>query len=147
MLIQITGTTGSQPPYDVFLCNTGGTSCFFISGNTYIPPIIEINSENYFPNEEKLLIRTIDANGCIFEEIQNCSSGTTGTCVCNEYEAFIGHPYPLSFSYDPCCPSGGTVTQNLFLPIKFTFSSSTTPNIITGNPAIIRLVRGLCPCT
>lgn len=147
MLIKITGTTGSQPPYDVYLCNTGGTSCFFISGNTNIPPEIEINTDDYFTGEEKLLIRTIDSNGCIFEEIQNCSSGTTGTCVCNEYEVYIGHPYPLSFSYEPCCPSGTTVIQNLFLPVKFTFSSSTAPNIITGNPGLIRIIGDLCPCS
>jgi len=147
MLIEITGTTGGLSPYDVFLCNTGGTNCFFISGNTNIPPSIFIDTENYFPSEETLLLRFIDTNGCIFEEIQNCSSGSTGTCVCKEYVVNIGHPIPVTFSYEPCCPSGTTVIQNLFLPINFTFSSSTAPNIISGAPGVISLVRDICPCT
>ena len=69
MTIEITGTTGGQSPYDIFLCNTGGTSCFYISGNTNIPPSIIIDSDNYFPNEDSLLLRIIDTNGCVFDEI------------------------------------------------------------------------------
>lgn len=146
MVIEITGTTGGQSPYDVFLCNTGGTSCFYVSGNTNIPPSIIIDTENYFPTEETLLLRLIDTNGCVFDEIQDCTSGATGTCVCNEYEIKWGHPGIISVSYDPCCPSGETITQNVSFPTTFLFSSSTTPNIISGFGGVVSLVGDICPC-
>jgi hypothetical protein len=146
MLIEITGTTGGQSPYDVFLCNTGGTSCFYISGNTNIPPSIIIDSDNYFPNEDSLLLRIIDTNGCVFDEIENCGSGSTGTCVCNEYNIKWVIPGILSFTYNPCCPSGATVTQTIAYPTPLTFSSSTTPNVISGTGDYIILLGDICPC-
>ena len=147
MLIEISGVTGGQSPYDIFLCTTANTSCFFISGNTFIPPNIIINSEDYFPNEEVLLLRLIDTNGCVHDEIQNCSSGSTGTCVCREYNLIWGHPGLITFTYDPCCPSGATTMTTINFPTPFTFSSSTTPNIIAGFGGYISEIGDLCPCT
>jgi hypothetical protein len=147
MVIEITGVTSGQSPYDIFLCNTGGTSCFFVSGNTNIPPSVIIDSENYFPNEEVLLVRLIDTNGCVYDEIQDCSSGSTGTCVCSEYKVKWGHPGVISFSYDPCCPSGSTITTTVTYPTEFFFSSSTTPNVIAGFGGIIVDLGDLCPCS
>lgn len=147
MEIQITGVTNGQAPYDIFLCTTANTSCFFISGNTSIPPNIIIDSEDYFPGEEVLLLRIIDTNGCVFDEVQNCYSGSTSGCVCNEYVVKWGHPGIVTFSYDPCCPSGATTTTTVNFPTPFTFSSSTTPNLIAGFGGIITLIGDLCPCS
>lgn len=147
MLIEITGVTSGQSPYDIFLCNTGGTSCFFVSGNTFIPPSINIDTQNYFPSEDTLLVRLIDTNGCVYDEIQDCSSGSTGSCVCNEYNIVWGHPGLITFSYDPCCPSGTTTTTTVNFPTPFTFSSSTTPNLIAGFGGIIQNLGDICPCT
>ena len=72
MIIEITGVTSGQSPYDVFLCNTGNTSCFFVSGTTFIPPVVIINAQKYFPNENTLLVKLIDTNGCIHQEVFNC---------------------------------------------------------------------------
>jgi hypothetical protein len=147
MIIEITGVTSGQSPYDIFLCNTGGTSCFFISGNTFIPPNVEIDTQFYFPGEQTLLVRLIDTNGCIHDEIQDCSSGSTGTCVCREYNIVWGHPGLITFSYDPCCPSGATTTTTVNFPTPFSFSSSTTPNVIAGFGGIITDLGDLCPCS
>lgn len=73
MIIEITGVTSGQSPYDVFLCTTGNTNCFFISGNTTIPPNIILNTEDYFPSEQVLSIKLIDTNGCIHNEILDCT--------------------------------------------------------------------------
>ena len=147
MIIEITGVTSGQSPYDIFLCNTGGTSCFFVSGNTYIPPNVYIDTENYFPGEETLLVRLIDTNGCVHDEIQDCTSGSTGSCVCREYTIIWGHPGIITFSYDPCCPSGTTTTTTVNFPNPFLFSSSTTPNLISGFGGIIQDLGDICPCS
>jgi len=146
MIIEITGVTSGQSPYDIFLCNTGGTSCFFVSGNCSIPPSVIIDSDNYFPSEETLLLRLIDTNGCVHDEIQNCLTGYTGTCVCSEYKVKWGHPGVISFSYNPCCPSGSTITTTVSYPTEFFFSSSTTPNVISSFGGIISELGNLCPC-
>jgi len=65
MIIEITGTTSGQSPYDVFLCDPTNTGCFFVSGNTFIPPNVIIQTENYFPGEQILYIRLLDTNGCL----------------------------------------------------------------------------------
>lgn len=72
MIIQITGDTGGLEPYDIFLCDPSNTSCFYVSGLTTIPATVEINTENYFPNEIILYIRIIDVNGCIYTKEINC---------------------------------------------------------------------------
>lgn len=146
MVIEITGVTSGQSPYDVFLCNTGGTSCFFISGNTYIPPTIYIDTDDYFPNEDKLLVKIVDTNGCVFEEIQDCSTPPT-PCDCKQYQVVWGIPGIISFSYDPCCPSGSTINSTEFYPTSVIFSSSTTPIIISSSVGVTIVdTLGICGC-
>jgi len=72
MIIQITGVTSGYSPYDIFLCNTGNTSCFFVSGTTFVPPTISIYSQDYFPNENTLIVKIVDRNGCVHQETFNC---------------------------------------------------------------------------
>lgn len=145
MIVEITGVTSGQSPYDIFLCNSGGTSCFFISGNTQIPPNIYIDSEDYFPGEEKLLLRLIDTNGCIHDEIQDC---LPTPCSCSEYMVVWNSPSIVTFSYDPCCPGGPTVTDTVFWPSGYVFSASSVPNIIVGSPKVVEIIKknDLCPC-
>jgi|LauGreDrversion4_2_1035121.scaffolds.fasta_scaffold00973_12 hypothetical protein len=146
MIIEITGVTSGQSPYDVFLCNTGGTSCFYISGNTTIPPTIYIDSNNYFPNEDTLMVRIIDSNGCVFEEIKDCSLPPT-PCDCKEYQILWGIPGIISFSYDPCCPSGSTITTTQYYPTNFKFSSSTEPDIIVESRGVMIVqTNEVCDC-
>lgn len=72
MIIQITGDTGGVEPYDIFLCDPTNTSCFYVSGLTSIPATVEINTDNYFPNETVLYIRIIDINGCLYSKEIDC---------------------------------------------------------------------------
>ena len=72
MIIQITGVTSGLTPFDVYLCDTGYTSCFLISGSCIIPPTIVINTNLYFPNQNEVGIKLIDSNGCITTENKVC---------------------------------------------------------------------------
>jgi hypothetical protein len=72
MIIQITGDTGGVEPYDIFLCDPTNTSCFYVSGLTNIPATVEINTDNYFPDEVVLYIKIIDVNGCTYTKEINC---------------------------------------------------------------------------
>ena len=74
MNIQITGVTSGLSPYDVFICDPSNTYCFYVSGVTSIPPNVVINSESFFPNENVIYIKIIDANGCIMEMEVDCGS-------------------------------------------------------------------------
>lgn len=74
MIVQITGVTSGQAPYDVFICDTTNTSCFFVSGNTTFSPVVSLDTENYFPNIDILFLRIIDSNGCVFNQIVDCGA-------------------------------------------------------------------------
>lgn len=74
MVIEITGVTSGTPPYDVFICDGTNTSCFLVSGNTNIPPTVEIESNLYFPNEQIVFVRVIDVYGCTLSEQIVCGS-------------------------------------------------------------------------
>ena len=65
MIIDITGVTSGTSPYDVFLCTWDLSSCFFVSGSVAIPPTVQIDSDNFFPNEELLQLKIIDGAGCV----------------------------------------------------------------------------------
>ena len=73
MLVEITGVTSGQAPYDVFICDSTNTSCFFVSGNTSVPPNIIFDTENFFPYEQILYVRLIDTNGCVHNNILICN--------------------------------------------------------------------------
>jgi hypothetical protein len=73
MIIQITGDTGGLEPYDIFLCDSGNTSCFYVSGLTTIPNTVVIDTDIYFPNQVLLYLRIVDTNGCVVNYLINCS--------------------------------------------------------------------------
>jgi hypothetical protein len=72
MIIEITGVTSGQSPYDIFICDSTNTSCFFVSGNTYIPPSVIINTDDYFPYQQSLYVRIVDTNGCVSNNFIFC---------------------------------------------------------------------------
>ena len=72
MNVEITGVTSGQPPYDIFICDSTNTSCFFVSGSTFIPPNIIFDTDDFFPNENYLYLRIVDTNGCVYSTVINC---------------------------------------------------------------------------
>lgn len=73
MLVEITGVTSGQSPYDFFICNQTNTSCFFVSGSCNLPPSVIFDTDNYFPYEQTLYVRVIDTNGCVHNNILVCN--------------------------------------------------------------------------
>lgn len=65
MIIEITGVTNGNGPYDIYLCNWDLSGCFYISGVTSLPPVVTINSDNYFPNVGLLKVKIVDNYGCV----------------------------------------------------------------------------------
>jgi hypothetical protein len=86
-----------------------------------------------------------DTNGCIHDEIQDC---LPTPCSCSEYMVVWNSPSIVTFSYDPCCPGGPTVTDTVFWPSGYVFSASSVPNIIVGSPKVVEIIKknDLCPC-
>ena len=64
-IYNITGTS----PYDIYICQSGGTGCFYIetlfggSTNFIIPPPYD-QSSSY-------MVKVIDANGCVISGVKN----------------------------------------------------------------------------
>ena len=64
MIIDITGVTSGSSPYLIYLCDWDLSSCFFITGVTTIPPIVQIDSNYYFPGLQLLKVKIFDRKGC-----------------------------------------------------------------------------------
>jgi len=73
MLVQVTGSTNALAPFDVFICNSATTYCFYVSGLTYLNPIVSFNTQNYFPSEDYLYLKIIDTNGCTDLTLLDCT--------------------------------------------------------------------------
>jgi len=69
MIIDVTGVTSGSSPYLIYLCDWDLSSCFFITGVTTIPPIVQIDSNYYFPGLQLLKVKIFDNDGC-FEIIE-----------------------------------------------------------------------------
>ena len=69
MAVQVTisNVTG-QTPYDVYVCQTNGSSCFYITTTSIIPYVFDIPAP--YNNLPAYMLKLIDGNNCII-------SGTT----------------------------------------------------------------------
>ena len=69
MAVQVTisNVTG-QTPYDVYVCQTNGSSCFYITTTSIIPYVFDIPAP--YNNLSAYMLKLIDGNNCII-------SGTT----------------------------------------------------------------------
>ena len=74
MAIQVTisGITG-QSPYDVYICQTGGTGCYYMTTITSAPYIFDIPAP--YDTSSSYMLKLIDDNGCII-------SGNTVVTAC-----------------------------------------------------------------
>ena len=64
MALQVTiNSITGQSPYDVYICQTGGTGCFYISTISSTPYVFDIPAPyNVSPN---YMVKAIDANNCV----------------------------------------------------------------------------------
>lgn len=67
--VYIYGQTGGTEPYDVYVCQSDNSSCFYIStiNDSQIP--YEFNIPYPYDNSSTYLIKMVDARSCIISGI------------------------------------------------------------------------------
>lgn len=70
MAVQVTinSITGSSP-YDVYICQSNGTGCFYISTITTLPYVFDIPEP--YNTSTSYLLKVIDSNNCVISGIGN----------------------------------------------------------------------------
>ena len=69
MAVQVTiNSITGQSPYDIYICQSGGTDCFYITTISSIPYIFDIPAP--YNTSSSYMLKIIDTNNCII-------SGTT----------------------------------------------------------------------
>jgi hypothetical protein len=61
----ITGVT----PYDIYICQGDGTSCFYMTTISTVPYIFDIPSP--YDSSTQYMLKVIDRNGCIITGIED----------------------------------------------------------------------------
>lgn len=78
MAIQVTiSSITGQSPYDIYICQTGGTGCFYMTTISSVPYIFDIPSP--YNTSDAYMLRIIDNNGCTItgiEPVTTCSNVT-----------------------------------------------------------------------
>lgn len=74
MSVQVTiNSITGQSPYDVYICQTGGTGCFYMTTITTAPYIFDIPTP--YNTSSSYMLKLIDDNGCVI-------SGNTQVTMC-----------------------------------------------------------------
>lgn len=74
MSVQVTiNSITGQSPYDVYICQTGGTGCFYMTTIITTPYIFNIPTP--YDTSSSYMLKLIDNNGCII-------SGNTQVTAC-----------------------------------------------------------------
>jgi hypothetical protein len=74
MALQVTiNSITGQSPYDVYICQTGGTGCYYMTTITSAPYIFDIPAP--YDTSSSYMLKLIDDNGCII-------SGNTAVTAC-----------------------------------------------------------------
>jgi hypothetical protein len=78
MAIQVTiSSITGESPYDIYICQTGGTSCFYMTTISSVPYIFDIPAP--YNTSEAYMLKVIDNNGCTItgiEPVTTCSNVT-----------------------------------------------------------------------
>ena len=70
MAIQVTiSSITGQSPYDIYICQTGGTSCFYMTTIGSVPYIFDIPAP--YNTSEAYMLKVIDNNGCTITGIES----------------------------------------------------------------------------
>jgi hypothetical protein len=69
MAVQVTiSSITGQSPYDIYICQTGGTSCFYMTTISSVPYIFDIPSP--YNTSDAYMLKIIDNNGCTITGIE-----------------------------------------------------------------------------
>lgn len=68
LTINITAVTGSSP-YDIYICQSGGTGCFYIDTTNTIPYEFQIPVP--YDTSTSYMVKIIDGEGCVITNTQS----------------------------------------------------------------------------
>jgi hypothetical protein len=70
MAVQVTinDITGATP-YDIYVCQSNGAGCFYISTITSTPYVFDIPSP--YDESSSYMLKVIDSNNCVITGVQN----------------------------------------------------------------------------
>ncbi len=75
MVIQVSiYTITGQSPYDIYICQTGGTGCFYMATTSSTPYVFDIPAP--YNTSDAYMLKIIDDNGCVITGI-----GSVEPCV------------------------------------------------------------------
>ena len=69
--VTISGITGTSP-YDIYVCQTGGTSCFYMTTISSVPYVFDIPAP--YNTSSAYMLKIIDNNQCIITGIQSVTT-------------------------------------------------------------------------
>jgi hypothetical protein len=70
MAVQVTiNSITGQSPYDIYICQSGGTGCFYITTVSTIPYVFDIPSP--YDVSSSYMLKIIDSNNCVITGTQN----------------------------------------------------------------------------
>jgi hypothetical protein len=70
MAVQVTiSSITGQSPYDVYICQSSGSGCFYIATITTTPYVFDIPSP--YDTSSSYMLKVIDANNCTISGVEN----------------------------------------------------------------------------
>jgi hypothetical protein len=70
MAVQVTiNSITGQSPFDVYICESNGTGCFYISTITSTPYVFDIPSP--YDTSSSYQLKVVDANNCTINGVEN----------------------------------------------------------------------------
>jgi hypothetical protein len=70
VLVTVNGITGSSP-YNIYICQSGGTGCFYITGTTETSFSFDIPTP--YDNQSSYMLKVVDAVGCVITGVTSVS--------------------------------------------------------------------------
>ena len=70
MAVQVTiSSITGQSPYDLYICQSNGSGCFYITTISSIPYVFDIPSP--YNTSSSYMLKVVDANNCVITGTQN----------------------------------------------------------------------------
>jgi len=119
MVIQVSiYTITGQSPYDIYICQTGGTGCFYMATTSSTPYVFDIPAP--YNTSDAYMLKIIDDNGCVITGIS---------------------------SVEPCVSVTPTVTPTNTVTPTVTPTNTVTPTVTPTNTVTPTITPTITPTT
>jgi hypothetical protein len=135
MAIQVTiSSITGQSPYDIYICQTGGTSCFYMTTISSAPYIFDIPSP--YNTSEAYMLKIIDNNGCTITGIEPVTTCPDVTPTITPTNTQTPTNTPTQTSTPTVTPTVTTTTTLTPTPGLSPSPTSTQTSTPTNTPTI-----------